>query len=214
MEKGDRVGAEMTLLAEFNHRLFNTLQIILAAIAQCRRDLADRADLTSLTELESRLIALGRMHRLLARPAPVSGLEDHCRSLCLLLMQAFGREDITLCVAMDEPQLSPEQAYSLPLLVVELVTNVLKHSLTDQIDGIVWIRLQSRGREIEVSVSDNRRAPLPVFSPSWIVSTLARTLHGEAFVRDGLGRIAGARVPSEAAVAHGRPEISSCCAAI
>ena len=201
MEICEIVGEEMALLAEFHHRLFNTLQIIASAVAQCRKDLRDRADLTSLVDLEERLAALGRMHRLLSRPAPQVGLEDHCRSLCILLARAFGREDVTLRVAMDDLNLSSIQAYSVPLLVVELVTNVLKHSLADQAHGIVWVDLHVRAGHIEVTVTDNCKAPLAVFEPSWIVSTLAENLHGEAFVCDSNGWIAGARIPS----ASGRP---------
>jgi two-component sensor histidine kinase len=76
--------------SSLTHRLFNTLQIISSAIAQCRKDLRDRGDMTSLVDLEARLDALGRMHRLLSRPAAHVGLENHCRSLCILLVQAFG----------------------------------------------------------------------------------------------------------------------------
>jgi two-component sensor histidine kinase len=198
MEIRETMGEEMALLVEFNHRLFNTLQIIASAIAQCRKDLRDHADMTCLVDLEVRLTALGRMHHLLSQPAPHVGLEDHCRLLCILLVQAFGREDVTPWVAMDDLNLSPAQAYSLPLLIVELVTNALKHSLAGQPDGVVWVELRVRGGQIELTVTDNRKAPLPEFEPSRIVRTLAEKLQGEAFVCESNGWIAGARLPSEA----------------
>jgi two-component sensor histidine kinase len=201
MEIRETVGEDMALLAEFNHRLFNTLQIIAAAVAQCRKDLRDRGDMTSLVDVEERLAALSRMHRLLSQPAPHIGLEDHCRLLCILLVQAYGREDVTPWVVMDDLNLSATQAYSLPLLVVELVTNVLKHSLADQADGVVWVDLHARDGQIELTVTDNRKAPLPLRAPSRIVRALAAKLHGEAFVRDSNGWIAGARIPREGAVA-------------
>lgn len=195
MEVREAVTDEMSLLVEFNHRLFNTLQIIAGAISQCRKSLRDHGDMTSLLELEARLGALGRMHQLLSRPAPHFGLEDHCRTLCILLVQAFGREDIVPWVVMDDLILSRVQAYSVPLLVVELVTNVLKHSLADQADGVIWVDLHLRAGHIELTVTDNRKIPLPVSSPSRIVIALAERLDGEAFVRQGGGWIAGARIP-------------------
>jgi two-component sensor histidine kinase len=201
MEMRETVGEEMALVAEFNHRIFNTFQVIACAIAQSRKALRDRADMTCLVDLQERLAALGRMHRLLSEPAPDGRLEDHCRLLCILLLQAFGREDVTPWVVMDDLDLSPIQTCGLPLLVVELVTNVLKHSLADQADGVVWVDLHVRGGHIELTVTDNRKAPLPVFGPSRIVSSLARMLHGEAFVCDSNGWIAGARIPHEAPVA-------------
>jgi two-component sensor histidine kinase len=193
----ERVGDEMFLLAEFNHRLFNTLQIIVSSITKCRKDLRDRSDMTSLAELEVRLVALGRLHRLLSQPAPHVGLENHCQSLCILLVQAFDREDVTPWVVMDDVSLSMVQAYSVPLMMVELVTNVLKHSLADQLDGVVWVDLRARDSHIELTVTDNRKAPMPVYTPSRIVSALAQTLHGEAFVRQSGGWIAGARIPRQ-----------------
>ena len=195
MELREIAGDEMTLLAEFNHRLFNTLQIIASAIAQCRRDLCDRGDMTSLAELEARLKALGRMHQLLSRPAPDFQLENHCRCLCILLVQAFGREDVTPWVVMDDVNFSPMQAFSVPLMVIELVTNVLKHSLADQADSMVWVDLRARGDQIELTVTDNRKVPIPLCAPSSIVSALARKLHGEAFAHHGHGWVAGARIP-------------------
>jgi two-component sensor histidine kinase len=192
-------GEEMALLTEVNHRLFNTLQIISSSISQCRRDLRDRADLTSLPDLKTRLAALSRMHRLLSTPTPRAGLEDHCRSLCILLTQAFGREDVTPWVTMDDLSLSPKQAYSLPLLVVELVTNVLKHSLVEQANGIVWVDLHTRGGQIGLTVTDNRKAPLSAFAPSRIVTILVRRLRGEAFVQRHEAWTAGARMPTDAA---------------
>jgi two-component sensor histidine kinase len=210
MEIRETVGEEMALLAEFNHRVFNTLQIIASAVAKCRKDLRDRADMTCLVDLEDRLAALGRMHSLLSQPAPSVGLEDHCRLLCILLVQAFGREDVIPWVVMDDLNLSPIQAYSLPLLVVELVTNVLKHSLADQADGVVWVDLHARGGQIELTVADNRKAPLPVFGPSRIVSILAEMLHGQTFVCDSNGWIAGARIPREAPAAANAGPMTRC----
>jgi two-component sensor histidine kinase len=203
MEIREIVGEEIVLLAEFNHRLFNTLQIIGLMVSSCRRDLACLSSLATLSELEYRLAAFGRMHRLLSAPAPRAGFEDHCRTLCVALVQAFGREDITPWVVMEDVDLSQAQAYSVTLLVVELVTNVLKHSLTEQEGGIVWVDLHARGSQIELTVSDNRKAPLPVFAPSRIVDALARGLKGEAFVQQAGGWIAGARIPSELALARG-----------
>jgi two-component sensor histidine kinase len=108
---------------------------------------------------------------------------------------------VTRWVVMDDLELSPAQAYIVPLLVVELVTNVLKHSLVDQAYGVVWVDFHVRGGQIELTVTDNRKTPLPMSTPSGIVSTLAQKLHGEVFVRDTGGWIVGARIPGEATVA-------------
>src|SRR5437879_10750676 len=105
-----RYSDETVLLAEFNHRLFNTLQIIVAMVARCRRDADAAAIPVLLGELEERLRALGALHRLLAATPP-EAFEDHCRKLCILLVRAFGREDVTPWVVMEDVDLSPEQTF-------------------------------------------------------------------------------------------------------
>jgi two-component sensor histidine kinase len=192
-----RFSDETVLLAEFNHRLFNTLQIIAAMVARCRRDTDGPATPVLLGELEERLRAFGALHRLLATTPLPEALENHCRELCILLVQGFGREDVMPWVVMEDVNLSPEQAFRLPLLVVELVTNVLKHSLADQNGGVIWVDLRQRRDDIELTVSDSRAAPGPTFAPSRIVKALAQGLNGEAFVKQAGGWVAGALIPSD-----------------
>jgi two-component sensor histidine kinase len=193
-----RYSDETVLLAEFNHRLFNTLQIIVAMVARCRRDTDAAATPVLLGELEERLRALGALHRLLATTPP-EAFENHCRKLCMLLVRAFGREDVTPWVVMEDVDLSPEQTFRLPLLMVELVTNVLKHSLAEQNGGVIWVELRQRRDAIELTVGDSRIAPGPMFAPSPIVKALAQGLNGEAFVKDAGGWITGALIPSDRA---------------
>jgi two-component sensor histidine kinase len=198
MGSTQRFSDETVLLAEFNHRLCNTLQVIAAMVAQCRRDTDGSATPVLLGHLQERLQALGALHRLLATAPPPEAFENHCRKLCILLVQAFGRGDVTPWVVIEDVDLSPEQSFRLPLLVVELVTNVLKHSLADQNGGTIFVDLRQRRDDIELTVSDTRTTPGPVFAPSTIVKTLAQSLEGEAFVTDAGGRVAGARIPSAA----------------
>jgi two-component sensor histidine kinase len=198
MGRTQRFSDETVLLAEFNHRLCNTLQIIAAMVAQCRRDTDGSATPVLPGQLQERLQALGVLHRLLAATPPPEAFENHCRKLCVLLVQAFGREDVTPWVVMEDVDLSPEQTFRLPLLVVELVTNVLKHSLADQNGGMIFVDLRRRRDDIELTVSDSRITPGPMFAPSTIVNALAQSLKGEAFVRDAGGCVAGALIPSAA----------------
>lgn len=122
MAPTQRFSHETALLAELNHRLFNTLQIIPELVARGRRD-PDRTTTPDLLgELEERLRALGALHRLLAA------------------------KDINL---------SPEQAVRLPLLVVELVINVLKHEPHLEQDAVL------QPRHGAVGALEARRMPAP-----------------------------------------------------
>ena len=74
----------------------------------------------------------------------------------------FGRDDVTTpYVRMDRVDLSAVQAFWISLLVAELMTNVLKHSLADDQGGTIWVViLNVRPDEVELRVSDRRKAPL------------------------------------------------------
>jgi two-component sensor histidine kinase len=188
-----RMDDESLLLQEFNHRLFNTFQIIGSEVSQCSR--ASRADLLqqSLWDLGGRIRALARLHRLLATPLD-DLLEDRCREICLLLIRSFGRDDIALWVRMEDLPLDRGQQLRVALLVVELVTNVIKHSLIDE-RGTVWVDLRANQRGAELSVSDSRRAQARCKTPSRIVRSLAQSLAGEARVVDHDGYTACVRFP-------------------
>jgi hypothetical protein len=53
-------------------------------------------------------------------------------------------------------QLDPDRAISLALIVNELVTNAVKHALSDRSDGHIWVRLARRDKNTAlISVRDN-----------------------------------------------------------
>jgi two-component sensor histidine kinase len=93
----------------------------------------------------------------------------------------FGREDVTPYVRVDHVDLSAVQAFWISLLVAELVTNILKHSLADVEGGTIWVdMLNVRPDEVELRVCDSRKAPLksqPGRDPS-IVGALVEILSG------------------------------------
>ena len=190
------VDDDSVLLLEFNHRLFNTLQIICAGIAKCGRLDAEDTIRPHLHALADRIQALAGLHRLLSLPQPIVLLEDYCRSLSINLVQAFGREDVTPWVQMDDAAFTPAQCLKTGLMVVELVTNAVKHSLHSE-GGVIWIRLGVTSGWAELSVCDSRHAPgAPAHVPR-ILAALAESLGGEAFAIDSDGFCAGARFPLE-----------------
>jgi two-component sensor histidine kinase len=154
---------------------------------------------------DERLQALAGLHRLLAVGDRRGLLEDHCRELCILLVKVFGREDVTPWVQMEDIPLSCEQSLKIALIVVELVMNCLKHSLTNGNGGTIWIDLRRSFCGLELSVCDSLRAPPKEGVTPRILAALARSLQGEVFVLDRDGYTAGVRIPH---AALGGPPIS------
>jgi two-component sensor histidine kinase len=152
---------EFVLLRELNHRHFNGLQSIANSIARCGRESTLAQTQASLADLEERIFAHASLHKLLS-DAPRSGLlEIHCLALCFNLVRMYGREDVTPYVHMDDAELSAVQAFWMSLLVAELVTNVLKHSLAREQGGTIWIDMRCvQQHEVELTVCDSRKASL------------------------------------------------------
>jgi two-component sensor histidine kinase len=158
---------------------------------------------TTLVDLEDRLFAHASLHRLLSTAPDASLFEDHCVAICCDLIRMFGRDDLTVHVQMEEADLGADQLFLLSLLVAELVTNVLKHSLVREQGGTIRIDMRhTRLREVELTVGDSRKA-------SWnselkgqprIVNALVRTLSGKLDISCGDGYVTRVRVPLAAEI--------------
>jgi two-component system, sensor histidine kinase PdtaS len=150
---------EFVLLRELNHRHSNGLQSIASSIARCGREPTLAQTQARLADLEERIFAHASLDKLLS-DAPRPGLlETHCLALCFNLVRIFGREDVTPYVHVDDAELSAVQAFWMSLLVAELVTNVLKHSLAREQSGTIWIDMRCLQQdEVELTVRDSRKA--------------------------------------------------------
>jgi two-component sensor histidine kinase len=195
-----RRGDEYVLLRELNHRHFNGLQSIANSIARCGRQPTLAQTRATLADLEERIFAHASLHKLLS-DAPSPGLlEVHCLALCFNLVRMFGREDVTPYVHMDDVELSGVQAFWVSLLVAELLTNVLKHSLVQQQGGTIWIDMRCRQQhEIELTVCDSRQAPLDdrTIGEPRIANALVQILSGRIDVSRDDGYVARVRFPLE-----------------
>jgi two-component sensor histidine kinase len=174
---------ESALLTEFNHRLFNTLQVISNRVTECANVRGPVLVRRHLEGLQQSLCALAALHRLLAFPAG-GDLEDYCEALCDQLIRAFGRGGVMPMVRIDASGIGRREERYIALLIVELVTNVLKHSLCEGQDGVVWIELCEQGGCFRLTVGDSNCAPAVTTEPSRMVLALAGAIGGVARVCD------------------------------
>ena len=179
---GSRLEPMQLLIAEMNHRWFNGLQVIEASLRRCDRHAASPDALRrSLAALSTQIQAMAALHRRLSALKGVGeGLERHCRALCMDLALAFDRTDITPSVAMVDARLSARSEQRLALIVVELMTNALKHGRPPTSGGVVWIQLRFLGEaELELVVTDNFDPPAAQPPMPAIVAALVEDLAGD-----------------------------------
>ena len=186
------------LITEIHHRFSNSLQIISALARQCERVRNDPGRLDAvLRDLTSRLEGFARVHRELSTPFARAGFKRRCQQVSRALVGSFGRMD-DVYVRADSHDLSADCEDRLLLIVAELVTNVLKHSLRGHAAGYIEVRLSSRPGVLELAVSDSARSAVAdrAPAPSRIVAALAATMGGRAYIDDRSGYTACVSLPS------------------
>jgi two-component sensor histidine kinase len=188
-EQSDLLQRHATMAQEFEHRLLNSLQLIVSLLSLQSRATTTPEAATQLKIAANRVAALGRVHRqlhLLDHQEKVEFkqyIQHLCEDLSRLLFQQGGKHAIVL----EGANVEIPAALGIPLgfIVNELITNSAKHA-----KGIITVRLgtASTGSH-SLSVSDDGPG-LPVeFDPASskglgmkIIQSLVKQIGGELHV--------------------------------
>jgi two-component sensor histidine kinase len=147
---------QQVLLNEINHRVKNSLQIV-AAMLQLQANAADDDLIRAhLIEASGRVSAVGRAYERLSHDANVESINlgPYLQQVCADAVGAYR------CIldfdAAPGIELDPDRAISLALIVNELVTNAVKHALSDRSNGHIWVRLSRQDENSAlISVRDD-----------------------------------------------------------
>jgi two-component sensor histidine kinase len=141
--------------------------------------------------------AFAALYRLLNRPSDFGSLEEYCRLVSVGACAAFGRRNIQTRLSVDNVDLTPYQTARIGFIVVELVTNIMKHTPDAGRAGAIWIDLEVKNTVAELTVSDSfgtiKSNDIP--TPPRIVEALAHTLSGHAFIVDRGGYAVTVQMP-------------------
>jgi two-component sensor histidine kinase len=177
------------LLKEVNHRVKNSLQVVISML-QLQANAASDLDLTEqLNEAASRVNAVGRAYERLAYTADYEKID-----LIEYLRQIVGDLEptvapCTIAFAGSDPiQCAADRAILVGLIVTELASNAGKYAYPDGAGGpiAVTVQLQADQRTILISVRDDGVGLPPDFNPasskrlgSRLVKALSGQLGGE-----------------------------------
>ncbi|HDZ38513.1 MAG TPA: PAS domain S-box protein [Marinobacter sp.] len=156
----EAVGARDLLIAEVNHRVKNSLQMVTSILnleASATEDAAARASLKAAT---TRVNAVAAIHASLYEDEDVSSvqIDRYMERLKEHLDASLSSEGRGVKIALDvEPiRLPTDKAITLSLAVNELVTNSFKHAFGNEDEGAVTISLRrSGGDTIVLEVADD-----------------------------------------------------------
>jgi two-component sensor histidine kinase len=185
------------LFKEIHHRVTNSLQLVHSALSIQLRTLRDSEARGQVAEAAARVLAIAAVHRRLYQggSAVAADGRHYLRALLddlKLLMPESG--DRRLDLDMESFPLSADQLAHLGLIVVELVTNALKHGR-----GRINVDVRRDGDALAIAVSDEGPSFPLTFDPATggglglkIVSSLAGPAGAEAIAVDrsvAFGRI-------------------------
>jgi two-component sensor histidine kinase len=176
------------LLSELNHRVKNSLSIVSSMLALQANANEDENLKLHLREAASRVATVARAHERLYQTTDIETLDvgAYIKDVCGDLPITDG-----ITISVEAPvgiSLSMDRAISIALIVVELVTNAMKHAYSGE-TSIVWVALAKNGDALVLSVTDEGRGVPGDFAPQKskglgmrIVLALAAQLNAELTV--------------------------------
>jgi PAS domain S-box-containing protein len=195
---------KMALLHEVHHRVKNNLQVItsLLQLEAGRSAHADTKDV--LGNMKTRIRSMGQLHELLYRSGNFASvdLSEYVRQLATQTFrdQSHTSERIRLQLELSSVCVSMDQASPCGLLLIELLTNCLKHGFPQGREGEIRVQLQAspaldessalwclRVIDNGVGLSNDFTARCGQSLGLQLVSDLARQINGRLTVEPGPG---------------------------
>jgi two-component system, sensor histidine kinase PdtaS len=169
-------------LRELQHRVKNSFQLILSAIAMQKRRHAGTAADQALNHVAGRINAIALAHDQLALRDGnhVVRLSDYLRALCLSLKQQVDNVDFE--IEADDIDLSIDRAVPVGLILNEAATNAIKHAFGEA-GGRITVKLVTglRFGQAQLTIADNGKgvdAAARAGSGRTLIAGLARQIGG------------------------------------
>ena len=148
------------LMAEMQHRVANSLQIIASILLMKARTVQSEETRLQLQDAHQRVLSVAAVQQHLHPSGPNEPIEtaEYLSKLCKTLAESMigDSRPIVLKVAADAGAVPSRQAVSIGLLVTELVMNALKHAFPeDKPDAAILVSYRIADTDWRLVISDN-----------------------------------------------------------
>jgi chemotaxis protein methyltransferase CheR len=148
------------LLAEMQHRIVNSLQIIASILLLKARAVTSEETRQHLQDAHRRVMSVAavQQHLHISGSGDLIEIAPYLSKLCESLAESMigDSRPAVLSVKSDDGRVSSADAVSLGLIVTELVINALKYAFPDQkASAAVTVCYEVNGTDWKLSVSDN-----------------------------------------------------------
>lgn len=183
------VERQATLLAEVNHRVANSLQMVSAMVRMQASALDDPPARSALVAAQSRIHAIGQVHRRLYTSENVEAVDlaAYLDGLARDLSDTCSTPQAARQVRLlgDSAVVRTDAAVSIGVIVSELVTNAAKYAYRADEQGEVRIIVETRGDRVVLAVEDDGPGFDPAAPPkgsglgSKVVKAMTANLKGQ-----------------------------------
>ncbi|WP_324134744.1 histidine kinase dimerization/phosphoacceptor domain -containing protein [Bosea sp. (in: a-proteobacteria)] len=149
--------AKTLLLHEVDHRVKNNLTMIGALLRLQARQIDNPEMSAKLGVMMERIDALASVHRRLYQSKDVTQFDiaAFAKSMAADVIGASGRTDIKLVADIEAIDVKSDHASSVGLILNEMLTNVIKHGLSDGRAGTITLTARRTEDGSVVAISDN-----------------------------------------------------------
>ena len=186
------------LLKEVNHRVKNSLQLVLSMLSLQGHRFKEPETRELFTKAISRVTAIAAIHERLYQDQDPLTVEMHTylTGLCAELVRASGMEEsaqASLQIEVEEVRLPTEHGVAVALIVNELVMNALKYAQPASGPAVINVRLARHGTgQVRLTVADNGEAREQSSTEvaglgTQLIRMLARQLNGTVTLERSVG---------------------------
>ena len=158
-EKDELLREKEILLAEIQHRVANSLQIVASILLLKARTVQSNETRQHLQDAHQRVMSVATVQEQLRGGGRGDRIEiaPYLTKLCDSLAKSMIATDrsVSVAVAAGPGTAASGEAVSIGLIVTELLINAVKHAFPDAISGEIRVKYDAIGSAWGLSVSDN-----------------------------------------------------------